>query len=265
MIPSHAARAACALLASIVVPISAPAQTAAPLSASQIARACAPPPAFADGRVPRLRIAGAQDTVARGVYDDHDLLIVSGGTASGVQLGEQYFVRRSFRAPNYANRFGVKHPIHTAGWVRIVATNDGTSIALVEHACDAIASGDYLEPFTAPAAPEQAPAAERPSNLDFGATGRVMFGEDERAVVAPGGYLFINRGSAQGVASGARFAVYRDVKKFVPQIGRMRSAGLPLAAVGEAVVVSSGPSTSVLQLVAARDAVQSGDVVVPRR
>jgi hypothetical protein len=251
----------------LIVPTVPRAQTSAPaaaLSPTQAAIACAPPAAFAEGIRASLHIAGAQDTVARSVFDDHDLLIINGGTSAGVRVGEQFFVRRPFSAPNYANRFNVRHPIHTAGWVRVVATNDGTSIALVEHACSAIRTGDYLEPFAVPAVPDETRASESPADLDFGLMARVLYGQDERSVVAPGEFLLIDRAVGSGIGTGSRFAIYRDVKEFVPYLG-MRSAHLPLAAIGEGVVIASGPSTAVVRLIAARDAVQAGDFVVPRR
>ena len=111
---------------------------------------------------------------------------VSGGTSTGVQSGQQFFVRRPFAAPNYANRIRLRHPIHTAGWVRIVATNDGTSIALVEHACGAINSGDYLEPFVMP---DAAWTAER---FGTGAWGSPVHGKrwlaERRLIVRPAVY-----------------------------------------------------------------------------
>ena len=146
-----------------------------------------------------------------------------------------------------------------------MATNDGTSIALVEHACGAIQTGDYLEPFAPPALPADTRQSQSPADLDFGAMARVVFGEDERSVVSPGAFLLIDRGTAQGVEFGARFAVYRDVQEFVPEAGRTRSARLPYAAIGEAIVVASGPSVAVVQLTTGRDAVKVGDFVVPRR
>lgn len=252
----------------IVCPSFAHAQSVAaatPLSSDQLTLACAPPAALAEGRRPTLRVAGAQDTVARSVFDDHDVLIVTGGMSTGLRVGQQYFVRRPVSAPNYANRFGVRHPILTAGWVRIVATNDGSSIAIVEHACSAINTGDYLDPFVVPAPPATTPPTSGSGDLDFEMMGRVMFGQEERSVVSPSEFLFIDRGAGQGVDFGARFAIYRDVQEFVPEKGRMRSARLPLAAIGEGIVVASGPSVAVVQLMTARDAVKPGDFVVPRR
>src|SRR5438876_8240715 len=94
--------AACALLA---FPALVAGQTAAPatsISLSQVALACAPPPAFAEARRPALHVAGAQDSVARSVFDERDVLVISGGTSAGVAVGQQYFVRRPVWAPNYS-------------------------------------------------------------------------------------------------------------------------------------------------------------------
>jgi hypothetical protein len=233
------------------------------LEPPEIALACAPPPAYSSRQRPALHVAGAQDTVARSVFDDHDLLIIRGG--NGLIVGQRYFVRRPVSKPNYENKANIRHPIHTAGWIRIVAVNDSTSIALVEHACSAIHTGDYLEPFAVPAVRAEESVSGDPSDLDFGAMGRIVYGDEERVIGSPGTFVLIDRGTGQGVESGARLAVYRDVQEFVPNEGRMRSAHLPLAAIGEAVVVSSGPSVAVVQLISARDVVRAGDFVVPRR
>jgi hypothetical protein len=62
-------------------------------------------------------------------------------------------------------------------------------------------------------------------------------------------------GQSQGATPGARFAIYRDVHR----------AGLPLAAVGEAIVVSAGSDTSLVRLTQTIDAVQTGDLLIPRK
>src|SRR5919106_1337385 len=74
------------------------AQTPA-MSPLETAVACAPPPTFDTPTGKLLRVIGAQDVVARTEFGSGDLLTISGGTEAGVQIGQQYFVRR-------ANRFG---------------------------------------------------------------------------------------------------------------------------------------------------------------
>ena len=54
---------------------------------------------------------------------------------------------------------------------------------------------------------------------------------------------------------GARFAISRDV----------RVGGLPLASVGEGVVISTGSAMALTRITRARDAVFSGDYIALRR
>jgi hypothetical protein len=232
----------------------ASAQSGAPaLSPFELAVACAPPPALAlpEGRT--LHVAGAQDTVRRSVYGPHDLLILDGGTQSGVQLGQQFFVRR----PTYAGTSDHSRPlaILTLGWIRIIAANDATAIASVDHFCGAIYQDDYLEPYAAPSLPAGLDKEDLSGTLDFTAMGRVISGVDSHATGGPREFFMLDHGSDQGLKVGSRFAVYRDVKE----------KGLPLASVAEGVVVSASGSMSIARLTRSRDAVIAGDYVVPRK
>jgi hypothetical protein len=227
----------------------------APMSVMEQAVACAPPPKLSAGAPPAaLQIIGAQDTVARALYEARDLLVVNGGTASGVDLGQQYFVRRRVGF-GLGARSAREATVRTAAWIRIVAANATTSIATVTHLCDGIVEGDYLEPFVAPVVPAGADRADTAGALDFTSPGHVLYGDEERNTAGSGEFVLIDRGADFGVAPGAHFAVYRDV-------GR---AGMPLAAIGEATVVAIGPALSLVRINQSRDAIRSGDFVVPRR
>ena len=250
----HRILAATALLA-----LAAPAAHAQPpadsLTPIQTAVACALPPATSRGApAAALRVIGAQDTVPRSLFGQRDLLVVNGGSANGVQLGQQYFVRRrqGFGVA-YVNRS--PHAVRTAGWIRVVAVNDTTAIAIVEHGCDGIIEGDYLDTFVAPVVPPGADSADTSGTLDFASLGRVLFGDEDRRTGGNGEYMAIDRGADQGVSPGAHFAVYRD----------LGVGGLPLASIGEVTVVSTGPTMAVVRINLARDAVKSGDFVVPRK
>ena len=81
-----------------------------------------------------------------------------------------------------------------------------------------------------------------------------MFGEDDHYAVGKGKFMIADV-TEDAIAPGARYAIYRDVHQ----------AGVPLAYVGEAVVVFPGPQASVLRLTLARDAVQGGDLLIPRK
>jgi hypothetical protein len=186
-------------------------------------------------------------------------LIVDGGTRAGIQLGQDFFVRREIRFGIMpGRRRDPKQPsqgVNTAGWIRIVAVNDSTAIALVLQVCGPILAGDYLEPFAAPQVPANASTADSSGEPDFTALGRVIIGNEDRRTAGAGDFMLIDRGAENGVAAGTRYAVYRD----------LASPGLPLASIGEAVVITAGPDRSLIRITRARDAVMSGDYVAPRR
>jgi len=235
----------------------AAAQPAVPaLSPIETAVACAPPPSLDGPPHDALRVIGTQDAMPRTVFGGRDLIVIGGGEKAGVRLGQPFFVRR-------ANRFGMMYGagggggrgVHTLGWLHVVAVNESTAIAQVDHLCDAIIAMDYLEPFAAPAVPPGLETADATGDPDFGALGRVIAGDLQRATVGSGDFALIDRGTEQGVAPGQRLAVYRD----------LRVGGLPLTSIGEAVVVSTSASTALARITRARDAVRSGDYVAPRR
>jgi hypothetical protein len=237
-----------------VLAMASSARTAsAQLTPMQAAVLCAPPANAAPPGDKALRIRGSQDPVRRSMFAPNDTLVLDAGTNGGVTLGQEYFVRRSLRFGLPPN--APPHGAMNVGWVRVVAVNDSTAIAAVLHVCDAISTGDYLEPFEMPMAPQDAERDMPTGELDFTVMSRVIGGSEHRDMGATGDLMAMSSGTDQGVAPGARFAVYRDVK----------TNGMPLAAVGEAVVIASAKTESVIRLTRTRDAVQPGDYLVPRK
>jgi hypothetical protein len=233
---------------------SAVAQSDKPMSPLEIAVACAPPPTLDTPSGKVLRVIGAQDVVARTEFGTGDLLVIDGGTGAGVQVGQQFFVRR-------ANRFGtpataaLRQGARTGGWLRIVAVNESTAIASLDHVCGPVAANDYLEPYVAPVLPPGVDRDETPGEPDFNAMGQVVVGNEDRMVMAVGDFALIDRGSEHGMAPGARLALYRSVGV----------AGMPLAPVGEAIVITVGPTMALTRITRARDAIRGGDFVAPRK
>lgn len=222
------------------------------LSPAQLRLACAPPLTLAAPAPNGLRILGGQDTVGRGLFGPRDLVVVSAGTQANVQLGQRYFARRPVAFIRVAA--GRSPAAHTTGWIRVVAVNETTAIALVDYACDAITTGDYLEPYVAP--PPVPDAAENtPGELDFTSIGRVVFGKEERRIGGAGDFVLIDRGSAQGVGPGARFAIYRD----------LGAGGVPIVSVGEGIVLAATASSALMRITTSRDAIERGDYVVRRK
>jgi hypothetical protein len=223
------------------------------LNALQIGVACSSPAAVERPPSDALRVVGAQETSARGMYGPHDLLILSGGKNAGLQLGQRFYIRRPLRFGwSYT---GQPQGTSTVGWLRVVSMNDKMSIATVDHACDAILQNDYLVPFEAPRVPAAADEPISFEDLDFTSPAHVLAGRENRSAAAAGDFMLIDHGADQGVAAGARFAIYRDTL----------ATGMPLASIGEATVITAGKDSSLVRITRTRDAVLSGDYLVPRR
>jgi hypothetical protein len=228
------------------------AQSAA-LSAADAALAWAPSLTVMAQRPPahNLRVVGAQDTVSRSLFGKSDLIVISGGTKNGVQLDQQYAVRRAFVFGHMTT--GQLQTIHTAGQLRVVAVNESTAIAQVDSICDGIQTGDYLDPYMPPPPPPSGEGDNTVATLDFTSMRRVLFADEERRIASAGDFVMIERRDGQ-LAAGTRVAVYRD----------LQTRGVPLAAVGEGVIVSTGDA-QLLRVISSRDAIRSGDYVVPHK
>ncbi len=238
----------------IICATDASAQTdPAPMSPIETMVACSSPPSLDRPAAATPRVIGAQDTMARTLFGPPDLLVVNSGLGSGIQLNQRFFVRRE-------NRFGTSYGKHTLtsrtlGWIRIIAVDNSTAVAAIEHVCDGIMAMDYLEPFVAPTVPAEATSGATVGEPDFSVLSRVLAANDDRANAAPGDMVMIQTGVGSSLTAGTRMAVYRDV----------RVDAMPLASIGDAVVISVGPNVALARITRARDAVQTGDYMVVRK
>jgi hypothetical protein len=223
-----------------------------PLSAFAQAVVCAPRPSFDGPPENPLRILGSQDSTPRALFADRDLLVISGGTSAGVQLGQEFFVRRTITAPGSSAPRGAR----TLGTLKVVAVNESTAIGLVNRICGGIITTDHLEPYVEPSVSAADYQKDEPaSQPDFSNLGHVVAGNDDRETVGVGDFALIDWGQAQGLTPGTRFAIFRDVG----------IKGLPLSSVGEGVVISTSHAMALTRILRARDVVLSGDYIALRK
>jgi hypothetical protein len=237
------------------------AQADRPLSALAIKVACAPPPTLDPPPADALRIIGSQDPIPRGLYGNRDLLVIGGGTSKGVQLGQQFFIRRPIVGYGSKTARGTL----TLGWLRVVAVNDTTAIALVNQACAGILRGDYLETFVEPVVSAEMERDETPGQPDFTTLGHIVIGNEDRGIVGAGDFVLIDWGQAQGLTPGSRFAIYRDPGASGSMYRPAGNAALPLASVGEGVVISTSNKMALTRITRARDPISKGDYIAVRR
>lgn len=245
-----------------------PAPSTTHLDAELIALACSPTLTFT-APAPSLLVTGGQDASTRYVFRPGDLITINAGSDNGIEVGQQYYVRRLQAPRGAAISRTAPATIQTTGWVRVYAVDPTMSLATIAHACDSIEIGDYLEPFTVPqaATPDVNPPKAQRSNY-----GHVLIGSDRRTLFAKNDFFTIDRGSDHGVTVGTRFIIYRDKR-------RMETAKLPvtrelpdtittpefLYELGEAVVVDVKPEISTLQAMSTRSGFMSGDFAAIRK
>lgn len=253
MVPKRVltAVAGCVLAAAPVRAQQGPPPSAANLPAEILNLACAPAAAYE--RPPMsLQITGSQDSDVRIAHAEGDLLTINAGASSGIQVGQEFYVRRLDTSGPEASARGMPARVRTAGWVRVWAVDTDMSLVSVVHSCDTINVGDYLEPFVLPEAPRARPGA---GSVDRDNYGRVMAGVDRRRSFGKGDFIIVDRGSDHGLYKGAQFVLYRD----------KRQPGNFLFILGEALAVDVRPDSATLQVTASRDAILEGDYVAMRR
>lgn len=209
------------------------------------AAGCAPPPPESTP-ADAPQVVGAQNPAPKTLYGPNDLVIVNAGTGRDVHVGQRFYLRRQVVSRLVAD----PKPIVTTGGLRIVAANESIAIGLIDLGCDGVHPGDYLEP-----APSTLQIDNRvaESDLDFGSPSRVLFGDYGKMNGANGDLMFAEVGV--GAEPGTRYAIYRDVKV----------DGVPLAPVGEAIVVSIGDHAALIRVTKVSDSVNVGDLLIPRR
>jgi hypothetical protein len=246
-----------ALTVALTVPTVAGAQTPGsprlvPAPASAAADlACAPFLTYAQPKS-QLRVTGSQDTYVKEMMGPGDTLVLNAGLDKGVQVGQEYFVRRVTRS------FGARGPdanhplsVHTAGRVTIVNSEPNLSLATITHACEGVLLNDFLDPFVPPT------LAETPidGTPQFEHLGHVMLGDEGRRIVGNGEFITIDRGSDHGLVTGQRLTVFRD----------KRGSQGPLVEIGTVITVSVRPDNATVQVLEVRDAVMRDDLVAIRR
>lgn len=202
--------------------------------------------------VPTQRIAGVHHAEDRRALSRGDVAVLPRRPEDGLAVGQRYLVRRlPTGEAAVLPKDGGYVPIRTLGWLTITAIDDFNAMALIDHACAAIEPDDYIVPYVEPVLPT--PTGDAPAP-DFTERIPILPGLEGRQIFGAGDTLSIARGIDDGVAVGARYAIYRD-----------RKDGRPLVLVGEAIVTEPSPASAKMVLMSSMGVVNVTDIAVPRR
>jgi hypothetical protein len=179
-----------------------------------------------------------------GLYTTGAQITVDGGTINGLEVGQNFVVRRYFRVHSLTGTEMTGE--HSAGLVQIAAVSERSSIAHVVYACDELRAGDFLAPFNA----EPIRAAEPRGTPDYDNAARILFADEGQLLAAPRRMMVIDRGSANGLRVGQRLTLFRR-----------RSARPDV--VGDAVIVAIRGDSATIRIERVNDAIASGDLAAP--
>ena len=225
-----------------------PALTVAPLPVHDRESVCGPakPDSIRESRgtIRSRRLEGGRE-----LYTKDDEVLIDGGTLDGIEVGQNFAVRRYFLVVDAKGAAGKGE--HTAGVLQIVTAEDHVSSAVVVYACDEMRKGDFLAPFR----PEPKRAADPVGVPAFGDAAKILFADSGQTLGAPGRLMVIDRGVEHGIRAGQRLTLFRR---------RLHDAAKP-SVVGEAVVVATRGDSATIRVEGITDVVSSGDWAAPHR
>ena len=200
-----------------------------------------------------LYIAGNEEGATKNAFGDRDVLYLNKGSNSGVRAGDVYtlhHVAYEVKHPESNNSIG--HKIETTGWGRVVLVQENSATLVVDQACVDIHVGDYLKPFERVSVPLNSRHAppDRMTPSSGKIVGTVVDIEHDSMIAGERQLVTVNLGTANGIAPGNLFTVYKVMYPSVPT---------PRNVIGELVVVAVRERTATARVLYSRDAIMNGD------
>lgn len=192
-------------------------------------------------------IRSGHSSRGNGLFAEGDELSIDGGKTTGLEAGQNFVARRSYRTS--ADTGGADGE-HTAGLLQIVSVDERAAVAVVIYACDEVVAGDWLGPFN----PEPIRAPEPAGAPAYDRAARILLTDAGQLIGAPRRLMVIDHGSDNGVRVGQRLTLFRP-----PSHG----ARVP-AVIGDAVVVAVRVDSATIRVQHATDVIEMGDSAAPQ-
>lgn len=193
-------------------------------------------------------IRSGHSSKGNGLFVQGDELSIDGGTASGLQIGQNLVARRAYRTSG--DRDGAAGE-HSAGLLQIVAADHLTAVALVVYACDELMAGDWLARFE----PQPIRAPEPAGRPAYDRAARILLTDAGQLIGAPSRLMVIDQGSDNGVRIGQRLTLFRPA----------RPGARGPAVIGDAVVVAVRFDSATIRVQRAVDVIALGDSAAPQQ
>jgi hypothetical protein len=170
-----------------------------------------------------------------------------------VQVGDEFTIfRKRERVFDPDTRELLGWHVEFLGWVEIKETHPETSVAVIRKSTDGIEIGDRLMPREA----LPADIAVQPSPA--GVEGKISYFSSRRTMMAMVDYVYLNRGSLDGVEVGSPLEVYRQGYP-AAEIVRGDEVRVPDRVVANLLVVRTQPESSVAFVTRSATELRIGD------
>jgi hypothetical protein len=202
-----------------------------------------------------LHLIGSEQGATKIAFGDRDIVYLGKGSNAGVKAGDVYSLQHvSYEVKHPESGRTIGRKIETTGWGRVVLVGEDSSTLMIEQACMDVHLGDYAKPFQRAVVPmivRRLPG-DRLTPPTGKTDGTVIDIAEDSMIAGQEQLLSINLGTANGVAPGNIFTVYRTMYPTVPS---------PRNVLGELVVVAVRERTSTARVSYSRDAIMAGDRV----
>lgn len=216
-------------------------------------------PPLEPGRLSNIEGTFGKAETAKYKVSIGDVVYLNGGRDVGVSPGALYTAIESQRLVTHPRTDEMLGRYYRyLGRIRVLSTQETTSIGEVLSACDGITVGSFLKPFEPEPVPLRRLTAVRPINFPESDdklvdNARIVFSHEELVALGVGHLVFIDRGLEDEVTPGDIFTVYRRTEPGVPPI-----------VLGEVGVLSVRQNTALARILFSRYTVYIGDALAAK-
>lgn len=210
---------------------------------------------LSEGEDDSLYILGSEQGATKIGLAERDIVYLSKGSNAGVKAGDVYTAHHpsyDVKHPNSGRSIGRK--VETTGWVRVILVQENSATAVIERSCQDMHAGDYMRPFEKASVPlivRRAPP-DRLTPPSGKIEGAIVDIADDSMVAGQNQLVTINLGTANGIAPGNIFTVFKIMYPSVPTSRNV---------LGELAVVAVRERTSTAVITYSADHIMNGDRV----
>jgi hypothetical protein len=170
-----------------------------------------------------------------------------------VEVGDEFTIfRERERVVDPDTRRLLGYHVDILGWLEVKETHEETSLARIRESGAPIEKGDRL--MVRERVPEEIAIQEAPDGVE----GRLSFFAGSRTIMAAIDYVYLNRGTLDGLEVGSPLEVYRE-GYLGKEVTRGESVRIPERIVAQLVVVKAQPETAVAFVASSDVELELGD------